>query len=188
MPAFLAYLRAATQPHHARLDAAPLSARVTDGTLDPDDYRALVAWQHRAHAVAEAGLGDFPWPTEYRYAPRLPVLAAEAATLALPTPRVAALPPAVSLAAAAGRAYVLEGSSLGGNMILGHLRGNARLTGLSDFAFYGFQRGLGLRQWRSFTAFAKTRNWTPAEAKEASAEAAVVFGVFARALPEERVD
>ena len=182
----LSHLRATTQPLHARLDAAPLSARVTDGTLAPDDYRALLAWQRHAHAVAEAGLVDFDWPGAYRYRARTPALTAEATALGLPTARARALRPPATLAAATGRAYVLEGSSLGGNMILGHLRANQRLSGLSDFAFYAFQRDVGLRQWRAFAAFAKTHDWTPEEIEAAGEEAVEVFGVFAKALPTHR--
>ena len=178
----LPHLRVATRPLHARLDAAPLSSRVTDGTLTPDDYRALISWQRHAHAIAEAGLADFPWPADYRYRARTPALTSEAAALGLPTARVRALRPPASLAAATGRAYVLEGASLGGNMILGHLRRNGLLAGLSDFGFYTFQRDVGLGQWRSFAAFAKTRDWSPEAEATAGEEAARVFGVFAEAL------
>lgn len=176
-------LRSATRPLHDQLDGAALSSRVTDGTATAEDYLALVRWQRHAHAKAEEGLAEFAWPpeTDYAYRARGPVLEAEAVALGLPTIRVRALQPPATLAAATGRAYVLEGSSLGGNMILGKLRGNERLVGRSDFAFYAFQREVGLRQWRAFAAFAKTQDWTPAQVAEASAEAVKVFGVFAAA-------
>ena len=186
MPPLLPHLRAVTRPLHDRLDGAALSARVTDHTLTPTHYRALLSWQRHAHAVAENGLADFPWPADYRYRPRWPTLDAEAATLDLPTERVRALARPATLAAATGRAYVLEGASLGGNMILGHLRANEALAGLSEFAFYTFQRDVGLGQWRSFAAFAKTHDWSPAEVDVAGEEAIKVFGVFAQALPTQR--
>ena len=181
MPALLPHLRAATRPLHEQLDGAALSTRVTDGTLAPDGYRALLTWQRHAHAVAESGLADFPWPADYRYRPRTPVLTAEAEALGLPPERVRMLQPPASLAAATGRAYVLEGSSLGGNMILGKLRANEQLRGASDFAFYTFQRDVGLRQWRAFAAFAKTWDWSAEEVEDAGAAAVRVFGVFAEA-------
>ena len=181
MTDLLQALRSATRPLHDELDGAAASRKIGEGTLTADDYRRLIAWQYRAHAVTEAGLEHFAWPGAYRYSSREAVLQAEASALGLPLPRVRTLKPPRSLAGAAGRAYVLEGSSLGGNMILGHLRKNQRLVGLSDFDFYAFQRDVGLRQWRAFVAFAKTRDWSPAEVEEASAEAVSVFGVFAQA-------
>lgn len=172
-------LRAATRPLHDRLDGAPLSGRVTDGTLTVDDYRALIGWQHAAHAEAEGGLEDFDWPEGYAYRSRGGVLHAEALTLGLATIRPEELKAPASLAAAAGRAYVLEGSSLGGNMVLGHLQRNERLAGLSSLDFYSFQREVGAGQWRRFLAFAKTWGWSQEEVQEAVTEAKTVFGVFA---------
>ena len=178
MTDLLQALRSATRPLHDELDGAAASRKIGEGTLTADDYRRLIAWQYRAHAVAEGGLEDFSWPGPYRYRRRGPALLAEARALGLPLPLVRALQPPQTLARATGRAYVLEGSSLGGNKILGHLRRNARLAGLSDFDFYAFQRDEGLGQWRGFTAFAKTRDWTPEEVGEAQVEAVRVFGVF----------
>ena len=171
-------LRTGTRALHEELDGAALSARITDGTLTAEDYRRLLTWQYHAHAVAENGLEGFDWPRDYRYRRRGPALLAEGTALGLTLPRVRALRAPRSLAEATGRAYVLEGASLGGNVILGHLRRNERLAGLSDFEFYAFQRDVGLGQWRAFAAFAKTQDWTPEEMEEATGGAVQVFGVF----------
>lgn len=181
MPDLLTALRQATRPLHDRLDSAPASARITDGTLSPGDYRALIGWQRRAHGVAEGGLAAYPWPDAYAYRERSTVLDAEARQLGLGSIRLKELRAPATLAAAVGRAYVLEGSSLGGNMILGHLRRNAAVAGLSELAFYTFQREVGAGQWRRFLAFAKTREWSEAEVAIACEEAVLVFGVFANA-------
>ena len=180
MPDLLHALRAGTRALHDQLDGAALSGRITDGTLSATDYVSLVTWQYAAHAAAEEGLEGFPWPGAYRYRGRRAVLSSEAEALGLQLPRVRTLAPPRSLTEATGRAYVLEGSSLGGNMLLGHLRSNERLASLGDFGFYAFQRDVGLRQWRAFVTFAKAQAWTAQEVDAAVADAREVFGVFGR--------
>ncbi len=183
MADLLAQLRTATRPLHDDLDGAPISTSVTDGTLTAEDYRTLIEWQLKAHLVAEHGLADFDWPGEYRYVARLPALRGEAAQLRIGEPKVESLPAPRSLAEAVGRAYVLEGSSLGGNMILGQLKSNERLADAAPFAFYDFQRREGLRQWRQFTAFAKTLDLIAAEEAESRAAAVETFKVFGGVQP-----
>ncbi len=180
MADLLERLRTATRPLHDKLDGAPISTSVMDGTLTAEDYRVLVAWQLRAHLVAEEGLAEFGWPGEYRYVARLPALLAEAGHLRLVVPEVTSLAAPGSLAEAMGRAYVLEGSSLGGNMILGHLKGNEGLKASAPFAFYDFQRREGLGQWRGFLAFVRTIDFGDAEVEVCEAAAVRVFEIFGK--------
>ena len=178
MSDLLAQLRLHTRALHDRLDGTALSGRVTDQTLSADDYRALVRWQITAHAVAEHGLADYRWPGDYAYVSRQGALRAEATAMGVEVPEVEPLPPPMTLSTAVGRAYVLEGSSLGGNMILGHLKANPAITAFAPFSFYDFQRRVGLQQWRAFTAFAKTREWSETEVAEAVQAAKEVFAGF----------
>lgn len=187
----LTALRARTRPTHERLDASPFTARLTAGTLDADGYRALIRWQRRAHAEVELGLADFPWPAEYAYASRAAALADErVADNRDPTDADAeeeetdtALQPPTDLATATGRAYVLEGSSLGGNLILGHLRANSSLAAFAPFPLYAHQRTDGMPQWRAFVTFAASRSWTADETAIACEAAAEAFAAFERHLP-----
>ncbi len=186
MAELLERLRSATRPLHDQLDGAALSGRITDGTLDLPAYRRLVDWQLHAHLTAEPGLHDFAWPASYTYRARTLVLTEEAVLLGLELPVVhEALRPPASLAVAVGRAYVLEGSSLGGNMILGHLQRNPQLRGVQHFGFYEFQRANGVVQWRHFLAFAKTLTFAEAEAAACVTAAREVFEVFAKAQPRD---
>ena len=176
----LSELRAATRASHAALDGRPLARAVLDGSIDPDGYRELIAWQLHAHAHAERGLASVAWPAAFTYTSRQPALHAEhlTETTALGGP---ALPTPTSLAEATGRAYVLSGSALGGALILRHLEANESLRAFAPFPFYRFQRERGLPEWRAFTAFAKTHPWTAAERAEAARSAVAVFEVFAKA-------
>ena len=175
----LTYLRSQTAELHALLDARPLAQAVLDECLDVAGYTELIRWQYTAHLRAETGLADFAWPTEYRYHARLPVLQRE--QVALPTGVDDGLAAPQSVAEATGRAYVLCGSALGGNRILSHLM---RTPGLADFApfpFYSHLREAGIAEWKAFTAFAKTRHWTPAEQHQAGEAAIATVRVFAKA-------
>ena len=65
-------------------------------------------------------------------------------------PRCATLPDVSSVARAMGSAYVLEGATLGGQLISRHLE---RVLGLAGGAGYSFYRGYGpgtAAMWRSF--------------------------------------
>ena len=175
----LADLRASTRPQHDALEALGPSRRLTDGTLDADGYESVIAWQRDAHAVAEGGLQGYPWPGAYAYRSRGDALAREGVAPA--RRRVRPLRAPESLAAAVGRAYVFEGSALGGNVILGHLRANPRLAAYAPFPFYAFQREVGLGQWRAFVAFATGRAWSSDEVAVAATAAREAFAAFAPA-------
>ena len=176
--ALLAALRRGTAAAHARLDESPLAAQIADRSLDAEGYRRLIDWQLGAHLTAEPGLAALAWPADYTYVARAHVLVAEAAALRLSTPRVSPLEPPGTLAVAVGRAYVLEGASLGGNVIVGRLERTPALVGLAPFAFYRYQRDHGLGQWRRFVSFTQARRWGSEEIEIAVAEAERVFGVF----------
>lgn len=179
-PDLLALLRDATRERHDALEGIGPAAAIVDGSVGPGGYEAVIAWQRSAHAVAEVGLAGFDWPGDaYAYRARGGALGAEAIqaeVVSLP-----AIAPPDSTAAAVGRAYVLDGSALGGNLILGHLRRNPRLAAYAPFPFYAFQREIGLAQWRAFAAFAKTVDWPEDQRATAVCEARRVFDVFAAA-------
>ena len=178
----LRHLRTGTRAAHDALEAGGPGRRLTGGRLTPRAYEAVVAWQRVAHAAAEVGLERFDWPATYGYRSRRPSLAAEAVHEPGAPPPPPPLTPPPTLAAAVGRAYALEGSALGGNVILGHLQRNRRLAPYAPFPFYRFQRDIGLAQWRAFGQFVSERDWSPREREEAVAEAGQTFDVFRTAL------
>ena len=115
-----ARLRAATDPAHRALEAGlDWQARVATRA----GYRDLLARLHGFHATWECAIGaelaDEPFLAPRR---RLALLAADLDHLGLAPAAVAALPRAVAIAldgpaAATGALYVLEGSTLGGQLI-----------------------------------------------------------------------
>ena len=152
VPAILARLRAETRPRHEALE------RVLD-LLDPGltlaRYRAWLVTLRAFHAPMErrigavegwAGLGIDPAERT-----RLAWLDADLVTLGV-APATAApdasdeadLPPVRTLSEALGCLYVLEGATLGGRVLLGHLEatlGLGPLNGARTFAGYGTRTG-----------------------------------------------
>lgn len=171
-------LRAATDAAHRRLDlgfaAHDLGRR--------DDYIRFLSAMRDPFAQIEAWLdgadaADLPpdWPARRRST----VLQADLGGLAIPAPEVAPtpLPRTLSGAEAPGLLYVLEGSRLGGQVLLRQVlaspdplvRGNARFL----------QHGAGLRLWPSFATWLGPRPASDHAAAIRGAQRA--FALFAAA-------
>ncbi|HEY8612583.1 MAG TPA: biliverdin-producing heme oxygenase [Roseomonas sp.] len=143
-----ARLRAATQPDHDRLEDG---LRLTDPGLTPERYRAVLArfhgfwagWEPRV--AGELSDDAFLAPRRRLHLLRDDLRALDVAPEALP---ICPPPPLHGHAEAMGSLYVMEGSALGGRMILKSL-GRLCLPegGQSYFAGYGDATGA---MWRSF--------------------------------------
>ena len=150
---------------HGRLRAATASAHQDlEDTLDwrarvatRDGYRDLLARFHGFHAAYEPAIGE-ALADEAFWGPRrrLPALAADLAHLGLSADAVAALPrPSreafADAAAAMGALYVLEGSTLGGQVIGRHIGAVHGLSdaGLAYYRAHGRQTGV---MWNAFRA------------------------------------
>lgn len=147
-------LRAATADAHEGLERAlDWKARVATG----DGYRSLLARLHGFHAAYEPMLG-LALADEAFWAPRrrLAALEADLAHLGLSEPEIAALPRPMPVrltkaAEAMGALYVLEGSTLGGQVIgrhIGTLHG-LDAAGLAYYRAHGRETG---RMWNAFRA------------------------------------
>ena len=148
----LAQLRTATRPAH---DALEGSLGLLDEQLDRDSYRRVLqrfygfwrAWEPHVALLLEGGMlvGQ----------QRLHLLAADLAALGVSASSLAALPacplPVLRDAAEAlGSLYVMEGSTLGGRVILRNVErclGLDANSGGSYFAGYGAATG---STWRAF--------------------------------------
>lgn len=147
-----ARLRAATDPAHRALEAGlDWQARVATRA----GYRDLLARLHGFHATWEDAIGaqlsDEPFLAPRR---RLALLAADLDHLGLAPEAVAALPQPETVrldgpAAATGALYVLEGSTLGGQLIGRHIAGLHGLseTGLTYYRAHGPRTGA---MWSAF--------------------------------------
>jgi heme oxygenase len=128
--------------------------------LTPEDYRRHLEALHGFFAPLEAALARVPQglPPELRASERwkLPLLVEDleafghdASSLSR-LPRATRLPPLTGLPEALGCFYVLEGSTLGGQLLLRHLRRHFQGVPVGGFAFfraYGEEVG---SMWRAF--------------------------------------
>jgi heme oxygenase len=138
-------LRAATDRHHRRLETrVDAVARLSDPLLRPDLIRRYAALHLPADDALGPHLRHVPG-LDFRGRSRVPLLAGLAGEHALPP-----FPAPRNRAVALGMLYVLEGSTLGGRLILATLaeRGvvDPKLAFLDP---YGAQTGT---RWRGFLA------------------------------------
>ncbi|ADO74763.1 Bacteriophytochrome heme oxygenase BphO [Stigmatella aurantiaca DW4/3-1] len=150
-------LKLETRPHHERAEQA---VRLMEPALTPAGYRRHLEALWGLHApleerLAERLTGSMP---ELRIGERrkaallevdLRALGHDAASLAC-LPRAAGLPPLPGVPEALGCCYVLEGSTLGGQVLLRHLSRHFEGVPVGPFAFfraYGEQTG---PMWRAF--------------------------------------
>ena len=169
-PSLMTQLRDATRAQHARVDALPFFAALSDGTLPLASYvgllRALAtlcrtleeellpAASPAVVAVWDARMGKLPLLERdlAAFADRQLPPAPRAALSALVLSELMRQRVADSPAALLGYLYVLEGSTLGGAVLHRQVAarfGLPRGTGLAYLASYGSGRAA---HWRAFTA------------------------------------
>lgn len=190
----LATLRAATAARHAHAEAL---VPVLDPSLTLEAYACVLGRFRDAYATLEHTLGGVPaWPAGFDAAARrkLPLLERDLAWLrrrGIVTPVPAAAPATAAAASpdvptAIGMLYVLEGATLGAQVILRRLGpslGVSADAGASFYAGYGTETGA---MWKAFVAMAD--NWGEANRDAwddvvASAQATfdAIIDAFARA-------
>lgn len=162
-------LRAATSDAHERLDA-----RFSTFDLShPVDYGAFLRAQAGAFFAVEDALDDAgvesviaDWPERRRSA----ALRADLTALNLPEPAPVAVPALTSEAAVLGALYVLEGSRLGGAVLLRQVPGTLPKT---------FLTAGNPAAWRAFVTVLDQRLSSQADLDEAAKAASDVFETFA---------
>jgi heme oxygenase len=114
---FAERLRAATRPAHRALDHHPLLAPLTRTPLTEKDYARALAALHGPQRAIENVLSGFA--PEMQFPPRLADLEADLDALGTtPLPLMAELPRFDSVDQLIGAMYVIEGSNLGGTVIV----------------------------------------------------------------------
>lgn len=175
-------LRHATHDQHAQIEANPRFARLMAPDLTRDEYRVLLARLFGHHAPAEAALGAaaqllpaaLGLPRRLR---RTGLLAADLVALGMAAPRIAGLPRCQdhairSAAEAWGLLYVLEGATLGGQVIARHLAltlGLGPQDGAGALVPHGAETGA---LWRGFKQALDEAAEDPDFDSEATIEAA----------------
>ena len=155
-PTIRELLKDGTQAHHARAEA---SLPLMDEALTLDRYRDILARLLGFYAPLERRLADADWsrigldPERRR---KSPLLLTDLRALGLgdgeivALPHCADLPDARSLSDALGCLYVLEGATLGGQLVRRHLAAHLGLgphNGCAFFAAYGDAVG---PMWREY--------------------------------------
>ncbi|WNZ65863.1 biliverdin-producing heme oxygenase [Myxococcus sp. MxC21-1] len=173
-------LKSETRPHHERTEA---QVRLMDADLTPTAYRRHLEALHGFYVPLEArlarlGLEAVPGLSVHaRW--KVPLLKEDLRALGHDDaslerlPHCAELPSLAGVPEALGCLYVLEGSTLGGQLILRHLRRHFDGVALGDFSFfraYGDEVG---PRWR---AFGDAVNHASIAATEATFDARVVTG------------
>jgi heme oxygenase (biliverdin-IX-beta and delta-forming) len=131
------------------------SAALTDGTLNLQQYTQLLCSLYVIHHQIENYMAGvlLPYPTLAAFCQKkLPWLTDDLMALGATIPDVPAMgiiPPSTSEAYLVGMLYVLEGSMLGGQVILKGLRKNAELSHLPHRYYTGNGQLTGAR-WKAF--------------------------------------
>ena len=152
-----ALLKDGTRAQHARAEA---SLPLLDPALTRADYARVLQALHGFHAPLERALADVPWARlglDWDARRKTPLLARDLRALgasadAASAPECVALPDTSTVARALGSAYVLEGATLGGQLVRRHLARTLGLgaeTGAAYYHAYGDDVG---PMWRAFLA------------------------------------
>jgi len=177
----MAILKAETRSYHERLERDPLSRGLVGAGITPDSYTAVLKVYYGLYAPMEARLiAAADWPAlDFAMGRRLkaPLLRADLAHLGVPEqgmatlPRCDFLPLVPKLPAAIGCMYVLEGATLGGQLIARHLQQTLGVDangGAAFFNSYGPEVG---PLWKAYKSFAEQHGAGHEDAVVASASA-----------------
>ena len=151
--------------------------------LSTETYVQLLEQLQSVVGPLEACLLTLPVPTAFEFEARrkAPLLSRDLALLTKSRPRAGARPLSPGLPEALGALYVLEGATLGGQVIVRALRRNLGITPESGGAYfhaYGPETG---RMWQAFGE-AMRREVAPEDEERVIAGARDTFLAFANAL------
>lgn len=182
---FRFHLKRVTEPEHQALETR-MARTGLDGSLA--SYRRLLTCFHSLYDPLERALEQLDWtatgldPAARRKSPWLAEDLAHFGETVPTRPISAALPPVRGIGDGFGVLYVLEGATLGGQIISRELRAGLGIgpeSGGRFFAGYGAETG---RMWQSFVAVLERAAEDPENASAISEAASATFRSFDRAL------
>jgi heme oxygenase len=174
-------LREETQSCHDRIERSPLMRGLLSAELSHRYYAAILGVNYGFYAPLEARLlacgswRAFGFNLEARL--KTPLLEADLAHFGLEgellraLPYCASLPRLPTLPAALGSMYVLEGASLGGQVIARQIAATLGLGPGSGAAFYNSYCSQLLPMWKAFKAFLEEHGCDHEDAVIAAASA-----------------
>ncbi|MCU0426479.1 MAG: biliverdin-producing heme oxygenase [Candidatus Kapabacteria bacterium] len=124
-PRILAELKSQTRPQHDSVEQNRFGKAMMDGTLSQEDYRLFLQKFYGFHVPLEQVLSGFPWDSvgiNFDERRKVALLSHDLKALGLSDADIVALPLAETLPAmntleeAMGVMYVMEGSTLGGQI------------------------------------------------------------------------
>lgn len=180
-------LREATRPDHERLEK---NIDLLGRPWSMEFYESLLRKFYGMYAVVEPPTRKYhEWQeigVDMTQRAKLPALIQDLQALGLSQQEIESLPhysgdaQVTSFAGALGSAYVMEGSTLGGQIISRHLTkelGLQKETGLAFFGSYGEDVG---PMWREFTSGLNAYQAPETEKEEVIASAVATFRAFDR--------
>lgn len=176
-------LKEATRPMHEALEACMFSENILAKSLMPKQYRLLIQANYTVHSILEnrvftALTADVKHALCIEERVKLPALQADRHILSLPgeinLPADIFVPEVHDQEEALGAMYVMEGATLGGNMIVRHLKKTAALADLS-FHYYGVYGETTGEKWKRFQNVLNTYVSPHSEACVAKAKEVFIF-------------
>ena len=181
-PSVRTVLRAATAEAHAALEEAPCLRRLFADDVSGADLAEVLGRFLPVYRALEARLLHGEPAASLSYASRVRLLAEGLNVLGAPAPPSDwAIPELDQEAARWGALYVIEGATMGGQVIQRQLVSRLGSGALSFFVPYGTEVG---ERWRSFLTRMENSLASPSALEEAKTSALAVFGLFHRALTE----
>ena len=188
-PVARAELRQATHVHHNQLNRHPMLAGLTHADYAISDYQKLLCAYSGLYQGLEQHIMNFlcTHETQFDYRPRLKSawLSQDLAyfQIAPATPnRAIAYPNIKELGDLVGILYVLEGSTLGGQLISKHLAKNLDLTSKTGGRFFAGYAENTATFWTDFLLFAAQLDGNDAACLAAKNSARQTFELFLQTL------
>ncbi len=193
----LTQLRGATQVSHQQIEHNARLRRMFEPGYSLAEYRTLLARLLGFYAPLEADLASqggavlAPFELDSRW--KSPWLRQDIEHLGLDSSAIAALPcipplarpPIATPPAAVGCLYVLEGATLGGQLIARHLSRTLDLNAAGGGRFYSGYGAEAGRMWRDFRATLATLTLSGADIAVATHTAVEMFSCLDRWLARE---
>ena len=175
-------LRSGTRDLHRSLEATQVFMRLMSDKVALDDYkRALLSLQITYSNLEPRLIPALQkWAPDYPYIPRLPLLQCDLVQLDIHDLPLceADTGDVVDKASAMGALYVIEGSTLGGKLLLRHLQSRLGPVISGAMAFYGLDGKLDSHNWAATQVIIHENLITPASIDSALLSARQIFSTF----------
>lgn len=181
------YLRAATQSAHRSLDQLPQLQALLQPTLSAQQYAEILCGLYRVFTPLEQAILDYTEQSDvqfdYRHRLKHPWLAADLQQLQQALPPLEDTLPITTPEDLLGICYVLEGSTLGGQIICQTL--HKHFAERLPTRFYQGYGSATAQQWQDFWQFATTLPLDASHWERIAARALTVFASLQQVLLAE---